>query len=136
MLVLDASAVAELLLGRPAAPAVAQRLTEHEFDLHAPHLLDVEILSVLRRVVATGDATPERGQQAIDDLLALPVERYPHEVIMQRAWEHRDNFSAHDATYLALAEALTADPVPILTADARFARAVEVHAGVPVILVG
>jgi predicted nucleic acid-binding protein len=136
MLVLDASAVAELLLGRPAAPAVARHLEDHEFDLHAPHLLDVEILSVLRRATASGDATPERAGQAIDDLLALPVERYPHDVLVRRAWEHRDNFSAYDATYLALAEALTSAPVPILTADARFARAVEEHAGVRAIVVG
>jgi predicted nucleic acid-binding protein len=135
MLVLDASAVAELLLGRPPAPAVAAELAAHEFDLHAPHLLDVEILSVVRRLVTSGDASPERGDQAIDDLLALPVERYRHDVLIRRAWQHRENFSAYDATYLALAEALAAEPVPVLTADARFARAAGAHSGVPVILV-
>jgi predicted nucleic acid-binding protein len=57
-------------------------------------------------------------------------------VLIRRAWEHRDNFSAYDATYLALAEALTDAPVPILTSDARFARAVRAHAGRPAILVG
>lgn len=136
MLVLDASAAAELLLGRPSGPAVASHLTAHGFDLHAPHLLDVEILSVIRRLVASGEATRERGEQAIDDLLALPLERYPHDVLVRRAWEHRDNFSAYDATYVALAEALARDHVPILTADARFARTIEAHAGVPAILVG
>jgi predicted nucleic acid-binding protein len=136
MLVLEASAAAELLLRRPSASAVAEHLTAHEFDLHAPHLLDVEVLSVIRRLVASGEATPERGEQAIDDLLALPLERYPHDVLVRRAWEHRDNFSAYDAVYLALAEALAPGRVPVLTADGRFARAVEAHAGVPVILVG
>lgn len=135
MLVLDASAVAELLLGRPSAPAIEGHLIAHGFDLHAPHLLDVEILSVIRRVVASGHATRERGEQAIDDLLALPVERYPHDVLVRRAWQHRQNFSAYDATYLSLAEALAPAPVPVLTADKRFARAVETHAAVPVILV-
>jgi predicted nucleic acid-binding protein len=136
MLVLDASAVAELLLGRAAATSVAHQLTEHEFDLHAPHLLDVEILSVLRRVVAAGHATSERAEQAVDDLLALPLERYPHDVLARRVWQRRENFSAYDATYLALAEALTTDPVPVLTADERFARAAGAHTDVPVILVG
>jgi predicted nucleic acid-binding protein len=136
MLVLDASAAAELLLGRPAAPAVAQQLTEHGFDLHAPHLLDIEILSALRRLVAAGEASPERGEQAVDDLLALPIERYPHDVLVRRVWDHRASFSAYDATYLALAEALTAEPVPILTADARFARAVQARVDVPIVLVG
>lgn len=135
MLVLDASAVAELLLARPAAEEIARQLTAHRFDLHAPSLLDIEILSVLRRVVAAGDAAPERAGQAIDDLLALPVERYPHDTLVRRAWQYRENFSAYDATYLALAEALDADPVPILTADARFVRAARAHTRVPMLLI-
>lgn len=135
MLVLDASAVAELLLGRSGAAAVAEQMAEHRFDLHAPHLLDVEVISVLRRVVAAGDATPARADEAVDDLLALPLERYPHDVLLWRAWRYRANFSAYDATYLALAEALATDPVPIATGDARFARAARDHSGVPVILV-
>ena len=73
MLVVDASAVAELLLGRPAGESVAQRLREYEFDLHAPHLLDVEVLSALRRVVAAGDASPARSGEAVADLLDLPI---------------------------------------------------------------
>jgi predicted nucleic acid-binding protein len=134
VLVLDASAVAELLLGRSAARAVASHLTAHAFDLHAPHLLDVEVLSVIRRLVASGEATPERGDQAIDDLMALPMERYPHDVLVRRAWEHRNDFSAYDAIYLALAEAL--EPAFVLTADGRLARAMTTHTDVPVILVG
>src|SRR5262249_18836227 len=135
MLVLDASAAAELLLGRPPAAAVAGQLVDHAFDLHAPQLLDVEVLSVVRRLVGRGEATAQGGREAVDDLLALPVERYPHQVLIRRAWEYRDNFSAHDATYLALAEALAPEAAPILTADARFARAAAVHADVRVILV-
>jgi predicted nucleic acid-binding protein len=135
MLVLDASAAAELLLGRPPAPVVAAQLAAHAFDLHAPHLLDVEVLSVVRRLVVSGQASVQRGEEAIDDLFALPIERYPHDVLVRRAWDHRDHFSAHDATYLALAEALALEAPPILTADARFARAARVHASVPIILV-
>ena len=135
MLVVDASATAELLLGRPPASAVAAHVTAHGFDLHAPHLLDVEVLSVVRRLVAAREASVARGEEAIDDLLALPLERHPHDVLIRRAWEHRENFSAYDATYLALAEALADDPPSILTADGRFARAARGHTAVPVILV-
>jgi predicted nucleic acid-binding protein len=68
MLIVDASAVSELLLARPAGRAVALSLRDAEFDLHAPHLLDVEVLSALRRLVATGDASPERASEAVADL--------------------------------------------------------------------
>jgi predicted nucleic acid-binding protein len=135
MLVVDASAASELLLGRPPASAVAAHLAAHAYDLHAPHLLDVEVLSVVRRLVATNEASTQRGEEAIADLLALPIERYPHDVLLRRAWDHRENFSAYDATYLALAEALADDPPAILTADGRFARAARSHTAVPVILV-
>jgi predicted nucleic acid-binding protein len=134
MLVVDASAVAELLLGRPVGASVAQRLREHAFDLHAPHLLDVEVLSALRRVVAAGDATAARAGEALDDLLDLPIERYAHDVFIARVWELRDNFSPYDAAYVALAEAIAADGVPLLTADARLARAAAAHTTVSVLL--
>ena len=134
MLVVDASAVAELLLGRAAGEAVAQRLREHGFDLHAPHLLDVEVLSALRRVVAAGDASPARTGEAVADLLDLPIERYAHDGLTTRIWALRENFSAYDATYIALAEAIAEDGAPLLTADARLARAAGSHTGVRVLL--
>ena len=103
MLVVDASAVAELLLGRPTAPRIEQHLADHAYDLHAPHLLDVEVLSVLRRVVAAGDADRDRGEAAVLDFLDLSIERYPHAILVPRIWELRDNFSPLDASYIALA---------------------------------
>jgi len=136
MLVVDASAVAELLLGRPAGETVARRLREHAFDLHAPHLLDVEVLSALRRVVAAGDASPGRAEEAVADLLDLPIERYAHDALVPRIWELRENISAYDATYVALAEAITEGGVPLLTADARLARAAGEHAAVQMLLAG
>ena len=135
MLVVDASAVAELLLGRAAANAVAQRIVEHDYDLHAPHLLDVEVVSALRRLVAAGDASAARAGDALADLADLPLERYPHDVLVPRVWTLRDNVSPYDAVYLALAEALTDDGVPLATADARFARAARAHSHVDVVLV-
>jgi predicted nucleic acid-binding protein len=134
MLVVDASAVTELVLGRPAGAHVGALMTDHEFALHAPHLIDVEVVSALRRLVASGEATASRGEEAIADLLDLPIERYPHDILVPRVWQLRDNFSAYDATYVALAEVVADEPVPLLTADARLARAIEDHADVPVVL--
>src|SRR4051794_36912309 len=98
--------VTELVLARPAGHAVAEHFTGHRFALHAPHLLDVEVLSALRRLVASGQATPERAGETIVDLLDLPIERYAHDMLIPRVWQLRETFSAHDATYVALAEAL------------------------------
>jgi predicted nucleic acid-binding protein len=134
MLVVDASAVAELLLGRPAGATVARALRDHEFDLHAPHLLDVELLSVLRRAVSSGQATAERASEAVTDLLDLPIERYSHHVLAPRIWELRDNFSADDAAYVALAESVTDDGASLLTADRRLGQATDTFTSVPVIL--
>jgi predicted nucleic acid-binding protein len=132
MLVVDASAAVELLLGRPAAARVERLVREHDFSLHAPQLLDVEVVSALRRLVAGGDATTARAGEALDDLLDLPIERYGHEVLVPRIWELRGNFSAYDATYLALAEAVTESGAALVTADARLARAAATHGDVPV----
>ena len=133
MLVIDASAATELLLARPAAGAVADRISAHGLDLHAPHLIDVEIVSAVRRLVASGDAAVERGEEAVADLLDLPMARYPHDILLPRIWELRESFSAYDAAYLALAEALTDEGVPLLTTDARLARAVRAHTAIEVL---
>jgi predicted nucleic acid-binding protein len=136
MLVVDASAVAELLLGRPAAERIALYFAEHDFALHAPHLLDVEVLSALRRLVSTGEASAARASGAVEDLLDLPLERYPHDVLVPRVWELRKNFSSYDATYVALAETLTEGGAPLLTSDERLARGARAHTGVEVLEVG
>lgn len=136
MLVVDASALTELILGRPAGEIVGEHLARHKFALHAPHLVDVEVLSALRRLVASGEATAERAGEAIDDLQDLPIERYPHDILVPRIWQLRENFSAHDASYIALAEGVADEPVPLLTADGRLARAVTDHVDVPVLLAG
>jgi len=135
MLVVDASAIVELLLARSAAEDIADHIVAHEHMLHAPHLLDVEILSALRRVVAAGEASPSRALEALADLSDLSVERYPHDILINRVWNLKDNFSVYDATYLALAELLTEDGATLLTADAGFARATRKHSRVDVLLV-
>ena len=130
MLVVDASAVVEFSLGRRAGESVIR----HGNELHAPHLVDIEVLSTLRRLAVTGVTSPARASMAVTDFLELALKRYPHALLGPRIWELRHNFSAYDATYVALAEALSDDGVPLLTADARFARAARKHTDVEVLL--
>ena len=120
MIVVDASALLEVLLRTPAAKAVEDRLFTAHQTLHAPHLLDVEIAQVIRRYAATGEIDGERGREALADLADFPLRRYPHDFLLPRIWDLRDNLTAYDATYVALAEALD---TPLLTRDRRLARA-------------
>lgn len=118
MIVVDASALMEVLLRTNLASEVEARLFCGE-TLHAPHLLDLEVAQVLRRYERVGDLSARRGREAIADLEALQIERYPHHLFLHRVWSLRANATAYDACYLALAEALSA---PLLTTDARLAN--------------
>jgi predicted nucleic acid-binding protein len=120
VIVVDASVVIDLLLGVPGSEALAERLFDAREILNAPHLLDVEVAQVLRRYARVGELSAERGAAALRDLSDLPVERWPHTVLLPRLWDHHDNLTAYDAAYLALAEALDC---AVLTRDARFAKA-------------
>ena len=120
MIVVDASALLEVLLNTSAGSLVAQRLFTEKETLHTPHLLDLEIAQVLRRYALTGELNPTRGLQALDDLADFPLTRYPHDLLLPRIWELRHNITAYDAAYIALAEALAA---PLLTRDAACASA-------------
>jgi predicted nucleic acid-binding protein len=119
VIVLDASAVLELLLGGPAAEAIGRRIAPDHESLHAPHLLDLEVAQVVRRYELAGAIDEQRGRAALLDLAALDVHRYAHDVFLLRIWELRGQATAYDAAYLALAEVLAA---PLLTLDARLAR--------------
>ena len=99
-------------------------------DLAAPHLIDVEVGHALRRFAAAGRITAERGLWALHDLARLEIERWDHAALLPRAWDLRNNLSFYDATYVALAEALS---VPLVTLDARLAGAPGVMATVEVI---
>ena len=119
MIVIDASALLELLLGTDRAQKVAVRaLASHE-RLHAPHLLDIEIAQALRRLVQLKDITPRRAEQALADFVGIALERYPHRDLLARIWQLRESVTAYDGAYVALAEALDA---PLLTCDAKLAR--------------
>lgn len=120
MIVVDASAVIEVLLRTPLAAAVERRLFEARETLHAPYLLDVEVAQVVRRFATSGTIDPDRGRAALDDLSDFPVHRYPHDLLLPRIWALRHNLTAYDAAYVALAEALDA---PLLTRDRRLGGA-------------
>jgi len=120
MIVLDASAVLELLLRTPAGEVIERRIAAPSETLHAPHLLDVEVAQVVRRYAQKRAVTAARGKQILDDLADLDVIRYPHDIFLQRIWSLHHNLTAYDAAYVALAEALAA---PLLTCDAGVAAA-------------
>ena len=120
MIVVDASAVLELILRTPAAESVSQRLLGGVETLHAPHLLDVEVAHVLRRYAFAGDMSAQRGREALEDLVDISLLRHAHDVLLPRVWELRENLTAYDAVYVALAEALDA---PLVTRDRRLAGA-------------
>ncbi|HUI15884.1 MAG TPA: type II toxin-antitoxin system VapC family toxin [Xanthobacteraceae bacterium] len=125
MIVIDASALLEILLRTPSAQAVETRLFEEPRQtMHAPHLLDVEVAQVLRRYAAMGEIDDQRGAEALADLADFPIRRYPHDFLLTRVWTLRNNFTAYDAVYVALAEALNAR---LLTRDQRLAAAVRRH---------
>jgi len=120
MLVVDASAVLEVLLRTPRAGAIERRLFDPRQTFHAPHLIDLEIAQVLRRYCASGDLTESRAREALGDFADLPVTRYPHAPFLDRIWELRVNLTAYDAAYIALAEVLAA---PLVTCDRALASA-------------
>jgi predicted nucleic acid-binding protein len=119
VLVVDTSAVVAALVGRPPDRRLTDRLGT-DGDLHVPHLLDVELLHALRRLVRSGQLSEERAADARADFAELAVVRYGHQPLADRAWELRGDLTAYDATFVALAEALT---VPLVTCDARLAGA-------------
>jgi len=120
VIVVDASALLEVLLRTPTAQAIERRLFGLRETLHAPHLLDVEVAQVIRRYVRMREMEAERGAAALADLAEFPLHRYPHNFLLPRVWELRENLTAYDAVYVALAEILDSS---LLTRDRRLAAA-------------
>lgn len=119
-MVLDASAVLELLRQSERADAIASQALAANQRLHAPQLLDIEVTQVLRRLVLHKSITATRAQSALADFALLAIERHMHTSLLGRIFELRDAMTAYDAAYVALAEALDA---PLLTCAAHLARA-------------
>lgn len=127
MVVVDASVVVDVLARPDRSQEVRATLLRHG-DLAAPHLIDVEVLSALRRLVRLEKIGLDRANDARQDLADLPLERCSHELLIDRIWELRDSLNTYDAAYLALAEAMA---IPLITRDAGLAsvadRTVEVE---------
>ena len=120
MIVLDASAAVDWLLQTSAGLQIEKRIYSGNETLHSPHLLDLEVAQVLRRLVREGAISVRRGDEALRDLLALRVSRYPHFVFLPQIWQLRNSLSAYDAAYVVLAERLGAS---LVTRDARLSTA-------------
>ena len=130
MIVVDASALLEFLLQTSLGHRVEARIFRDQDELHVPHLVDVEIVQALRRLVRTGEISPARAAEAIEDLTDFDVHRHAHLDLLGRAWKLRDNISAYDAMYVAIAEAIQA---PIVTCDGPLAKAPGHRARIEVI---
>jgi predicted nucleic acid-binding protein len=129
VIVVDASAMAEFLLQTPLGIRVEARLLQDD-DLHAPHLLDVEVVQAIRRLVNAGSLTAARAAEAIIDLAEFDLIRHPRTDLLNRAWELRAHITAYDAIYVALAEAIDAS---VITCDGRLSSAPGHTASVEVI---
>lgn len=120
-LVCDASALVEYLLVTETGRAIADVVQDPNSDVHVPALCDVEVASALRRILSEpGILSAARAEQALADLLDLPMTRHTHEGLVERAFALRDNISIYDGVYVALAEALAAQ---LITADRALAAA-------------
>ncbi|MET0285052.1 MAG: type II toxin-antitoxin system VapC family toxin [Polyangiales bacterium] len=130
MIVIDASALVELLMQSAAGARLARRMETERLTLHAPDLILLEVMQVLRKASARGLLREERAQAAVGALLATRLQRYAHAPLAERIWSLRGNLTAYDAAYVALAESLEA---PLVTLDARIAAASGHRARVEVI---
>lgn len=128
-LVVHASAIVDRLLAAGQSP-VRDTLRSPDAELHVPSLCDVELASTLRWRLRARQLNGSRAQQALDDYLAMPLRRHGHQGLLARILELRDQLSAHDATYVALAEQLDAS---LVTTDLALARAVRARGYVPVL---
>jgi predicted nucleic acid-binding protein len=126
VIVVDASVLAVALGADGERGSIARERLRREI-LAAPELIDLEVLSVFRRHVATGTMTAQRAEAAMVDLIDVPLRRGSHRPLLKRSWELRHNLTSYDACYVALAETLE---VTLLTADGRLARAPGLHCAV------
>lgn len=120
----------ELLLRTEIGAEVEPHMLGNGASLHAPELLDYEVLSALRRRELRGQIGAVRASEALQDLRAIPIELYPTRPFQERVWNLRHNLTAADALYAALAETIDA---PLLTTDAALVRGVTRHTDADVV---
>jgi predicted nucleic acid-binding protein len=130
VIVLDASALVELLLDTPTGQVIASRIADPVLGLHVPHLADIEVVQALRRYIKDEELDASDVAAALEDLHTLDLQRHAHEPLLGRVWELRHNLSAYDAVYVALAEVLGA---VLLTCDGRLARSPDVQGRVELV---
>jgi predicted nucleic acid-binding protein len=130
VIVIDASAMLEVLFQTREGRAAETWLFERQEAAHAPHLLDVEVAQVIRKFAANGRVNVERARAALDDFADFPLQRHPHVLLLPRIWTLREHFTAYDACYVALAGILDAT---LLTRDRRLAAAARRHAQVELV---
>lgn len=130
MIVIDASLALELFLRTLRASEIKDRIEAAGRDMAAPEVFDLEIIQTLRRLSHRGVIAPERAAQALDVFRHAPVDRYSHRLLVSRIWDLRDNLTAYDAAYFALAELLDA---PLWTRDRKYAAVPGAEARVHVL---
>ncbi len=130
MIVSDTSALVETLLRTPTAATIQKRLFASGEIVYVPHLIDIEMAQVLRRYVRRGEFDAEQGRAMLQTFAGLPLLRYSHQRLLPRVWELRDNLTAYDASYVALAELLDA---PLVTRDRRLAGAPGLRARIELV---
>lgn len=116
-IVVDASVVVDLVLARGRASAIAERI--RGFTMHAPHIIDLEVAQGIRRDWIIGAIYGARLDAAVAAALDLPINRYSHRPLIPRIMALRENVTAYDGAYVALAEELG---LPLITRDGRLAR--------------
>ena len=130
MIVVDASLVLDLIIVTPAAKDIQLKLAAADKPLHAPEVLDLEVLQALRRQLRLKHLSPERAGIALEIFNSLPIKRESHQRLIARIWALRDNLTAYDAAYIALAEAMEA---PVWTRDRKYVGA-AIHRAEVVVL--
>lgn len=120
----------EYLLQTGDSDWIGAAIANTDHDLHTPALCDVEVAAALRRALVAGFVDEVRAEESVEDYLDLPVTRHGHQLLVPRILELRHNFSAYDATYVALAEVLGGH---LLTADGALASATRTHVEIPLI---
>lgn len=118
-------------LQTPLGARVEARLFRDQDEFHSPHLIDVEVTQGLRRLVRAGEVSADRAAEAIEDLIDLDLHRHAHLDLLTRSWKLRDNVTAYDAMYIALAEALDAT---VVTCDTPLAKTPGHRAHIEVIV--
>jgi len=130
MIVVDCSALVDAILQSRGDGPVARRVFRGGERINAPHLIDMEAAHTLRRLDRGGKIAPTQATEALGMLKALPIRRFGHEFLLDRIWQLRHNYTAYDAAYVSLAEALDAT---LVTRDSALAAGLRHRARVELI---